>query len=84
MPCKYIPKPILFISFDNEYKRDKSIFSKYNLYSDISSLEKEGLCKILSQKEIFSVVCGNCKIGKGSLIGANTTVIHQDLDCKTI
>ncbi len=48
------PKPILFISFDNEYKRDKSIFSKYNLYSDISSLEKEGLCKIYKVKNVNS------------------------------
>jgi len=40
------PKPVVIVSSDEEYKRDKKILAPLGLYGDLEKLEKEGLCEL--------------------------------------
>ena len=45
-------QPIIFVSPDKEYSRDKKLLGEYNLFSDIELLEKKKLVKIFKFKDI--------------------------------
>ena len=47
-------KPVVIVSPDNEYLRDKILLERYGLWSDLEFLEEQGLCKLYKLQNVNS------------------------------
>ena len=70
-------KPIIIVSPDQEYYRDKKLLQKYNLYCNIDNLKKKGLVKVYKIKDI-----NNKKIYK--ILDDNNINIGMSTSCRNI
>ena len=76
------PKPIIFISPDKTYQRDKGLLRKYNLYSEVELLEKKKLVKIyrfknVNNSKVLKILTKNkCNIG---FVASCRNIIKKDI-----
>jgi len=49
---KGFPKPLVIVSEDDEYLRDKRLLSPYGLYGNLESLQDKGICDIYKLKSV--------------------------------
>lgn len=71
------PRPVVIVSSDEEYQRDKEILTPHGLYGDLEKLEQEGLCELYK----FSNVNNNSVL---DLLSSKKCNIGISINCRDI
>jgi methionyl-tRNA formyltransferase len=74
---KGFPKPVVIVSPDSEYRRDRRIFSNHGLFGDLENLENEGLCELHKYPTV------NCKEVRDLLLRKRCNIAIS-INCRNI